>query len=98
MNRKRTEEEKGRMQSLRNEGKTYQEIAQEMGISLDAVNYYFRKQYRELHLQDPKKYPARRPGRQPHPEPTRKELETEIKELKKELKLYKDFLHFAGRM
>lgn len=98
MNRKRTEEEKGRMQMLHNAGKTYLEIAREMGISLDAVNYYFRKQYESLHEQDPKKYPARRQGRQPHPEPTRKELEEKIKELKKELKLYKDFLHFAGRM
>lgn len=63
MNRKRTEEEKGRMQSLRNEGKTYQEIAQEMGISLDAVNYYFRKQYRELHLQDqPEKVSGQKAG------------------------------------
>ena len=96
--KRRTEAEKGRMDSLRNEGKTYREIAEEMGSSVDAVNYHFRKQYQKLQAQDLKKYPVRRRGRQPHPEKSRKELEQEIKELKKELKLYKDFLHFAGRM
>ncbi len=98
MSKRRTEEEKGRMQSLRNEGKTYKEIAQIMNISVDAVNYFFRKQYRDLHKSNPEKYPARKRGRQPHPELTRKELEQQIKDLKKELKLYKDFLYFAGRM
>ena len=96
--KRRTEEEKGQMDSLRNEGKTYREIAEEMGISVDAVNYHFRKQYQKLQAQDSRKYPVRWRGRQPHPEKSRKELEQEIKELKKELKLYKDFLHFAGRM
>jgi len=98
MNKKRTAEEKGRMQYLRNRGKTYREIAEEMGIPIDAVNYFFRKQYKDLQKKDPVKYPARKRGRQPHPEPTRKELEQEIKDLKKELKLYKDFLYYAGRM
>ena len=61
--KRRTEEEKGRMDSLRNEGKTYREIAEEMGISIDAVNYHFRKQYQKLQAQDSKKYPVRRRGR-----------------------------------
>ena len=98
MKKKLTKEQKGRIQCLRNEGKTYQEIAQEMGISLHSVNYFFRMQYEELRAKNPQKYPPRQRGRQPHPEKTRKELEDEIKSLKKELKLYKDFLHFAGRM
>lgn len=98
MNKKRTDEEKGRMQYLRNQGETYREIAEEMGISIDAVSYFFRKQYRDLQKKDPVKYPTRQRGRQPHPEPARKEMEQEIKDLKKELKLYKDFLYYAGRM
>lgn len=56
MNTRRTEEEKGRMQSLRSEGKTYKEIAQIMNISIDAVNYFFRKQYRDLHKSNPYRY------------------------------------------
>lgn len=96
--KRRTGEEKGRMDSLRNEGKTYREIAEGMEIRVDTVNYHFRKQYKKLQAQDSKKYPIRRRGQQPHPEKSRKELEQEIKELKKELKLYKDFLHFAGKM
>ena len=83
---------------LKREGKSNQEIGEDVGLSKDQVRWFFGNYYRMLQREEPRKYPKRHPGRQATPEPSRKELEKIIKQQEKLLKLYRDFLHLAGRM
>jgi len=86
-----------RMVYLQSEGKSYQEIGDVVGLTSSQVSNFLHKHYVAMQKKYPNQYPQRKPGRQPKPELTRKELEATIKEQKKLIKLYRDFLHLAGR-
>jgi transposase-like protein len=92
------DEVRERMVYLQSVGKSYQEIGDAVGLTPGQVSNFLRKHYAAMQKKHPEQYPQRKPGRQPKPELSRKDLEKIIKEQKKLLKLYRDFLHLAGRM
>jgi len=81
---------------LRSEGKTRAEIAQALNISLiqvkNWVNRYNKRQIKGIVC------PKRKGRTRKNPITKEHELELRIKELEREVKLYRDFLHAAGRM
>ena len=80
-----------RMEELKREGKTYREIAADVGLKYKQVKGYFSRERREQRLRG---YPR---SRKDDALKTNHELRSELKRLRMEVDLLRDFLDAIER-
>ena len=92
----KVQEHENEILQLRLEGKTRQEIANRLGLSKEQIKgwikRYNKRQEKGISVTKRKGRPRKNPMTQEHA------MKLRIKELEREVKLYKSFLHAAGRM